>query len=795
VSPARFGLLFVAVALVVLWQGHLLAAATSHVPTSHATTQPHAQAGSQAASSTMLPNGWRVSPTGSVAPLSTLPLHMVSQPSGRWLAITTGGYGPVYVSIADQQTGNVVSSVPVAGAFYGLAFSGGLMYATTANGNSIERYKVSRDTGALLADGSIKLEAPKAGNPDLWLAGLAAAGHMLYVAEMNADQVVAVDAGRGSVVWSVKVGEAPYAVVLSPDKRKVYVSNWASATVSVVDALKGRVLKEIGVGPHPNAEILSRDGKTLFVACANSDTVAEIDTQTNAVRATIGVAIYPHALAGAIPNGLALSPFGNTLFVADAGENAIAAVDLSAATPSVFGAIPTGWYPTDVAVSGEGSQLFVLDGKGVAGHASTQLVHMDVIPQGQPVDMRYYDAARATGDLEVLTLPDRAELVAGLQAARANSPYSRARSVAGQLPQDVHVIYIIKENRTYDEVLGDDPRGNGDPKLTIFGRRITPNIHSLARTFVLLDNFDCDATVSADGHNWSTAAYASDWVDKLWPAEYSERRRTYDFEERGPASPQAGYIWNDALEHGVSVRDYGEFVQLDGAPPFTPSDPTLAGHVDPEYRGFDLKHSDQERLDAWLREFRRYVSGRDLPRLEIVRLPDDHTAATRPGYKTPYAMVADNDYALGRLVDAVSHSPYWKNTIIFSVEDDAQAGPDHVSDHRAEALIAGGLVRRGVVDHTHYTTSGVLRTIELLLGLPPMSQFDRAATPLLSDILTTPDTRPWTVLPPQVSLEATNPAGTADARTSSKLDFSDADEADPATLTAILYRFAATHKP
>ena len=743
----------------------------------------------QAEPSVMLPNGWHVTPAGAVTQLGTLPLHMAEDPSGRWLAITHGGYGPLSIALVDTDAERVVSSIPIPAAFYGLAFSGPFLYATTADGDTIERYRIAKASGALSSSGSIVV-----GKGDLWVAGLAATSGMLFAAEMNADQLIAVDAGRGHIVWTVKVGKAPYDVVLSQDEQTAYVSDWASGAVSVVDVRHGRLRKEIDVGPHPNAELLSKDGKTLFVACANSDTVAEIDTELATLRTTIPVSIYPHALPGAIPNGLALSPFGTTLFVADAGDNAIVAVDLTTSEPTVFGAVPTGWYPTDVAVSQSGRKLYVLDGKGTAGHANPLFQHWDVLPQGTAHDNRYYVASLAAGDLEIEDLPHRAALVDGLAAVRLNSPYTPQRTAVA-VPAGLHVIYIIKENRTYDEVLGDDPRGNGDPSLTIFGKRVTPNIHRLADAFVLLDNFDTDAAVSADGHNWSTAAYASDWVEKLWPATYSGRRATYDFEERGPASPQAGYLWNDAIDHGVSFRDYGEFLKLGGDAPFQPSDPSLQGHIDPSYRGFDLHHADQERIDEWLREFRQFEATGSMPDLEIVRLPNDHTAATKPGYKTPYAMVADNDYAIGRLVDAVSHSRFWATTVIFSVEDDAQAGPDHVSDHRAEALIVGGPVKRGFVDHTHYTTSSVLRTIELLLHLPPMSQFDAGATPMLGDLAATPDATPFTASTPMVDLNDANPGGTPDAKTSGALNFAQADAADPQTVTAILYRFAAQHRP
>jgi hypothetical protein len=316
--------------------------------------------------------------------------------------------------------------------------------------------------------------------------------------------------------------------------------------------------------------------------------------------------------------------------------------------------------------------------------------------------------------------------------------------------------------------------------------------------FALLDNFDTDAAVSADGHNWSTAAYASDYVDKLWPATYSDRRQAaghtvYDYEQAGPAVPPGGYLWENARKHGVSVRDYGEFVTTARDGRSLPSVPSLAGLIDPQYRGFDLKYSDQERISEWLREFNNFVAHHNLPQLEIVRLPNDHTSGTRPGAKSPYAMMADNDYALGRLVDAVSHSPYWRDTIIFSLEDDAQAGPDHVSDHRAEVLVIGAQVKRGFVDHTHYTTSSVIHTIEEILGLPPMSQYDAGATTMFRLQTDEPNVRPWTAIKPLVNLNDVNPPN-PDAKSSQALNFDEADAADPATLNAILWRYAMAHK-
>ncbi|HEV2879374.1 MAG TPA: bifunctional YncE family protein/alkaline phosphatase family protein [Candidatus Eremiobacteraceae bacterium] len=744
--------------------------------------------GTHAATSIRLPNGWRVTPAGATTPLGTLPLHMVEDPNGKWLAVTNGGYGELSISLVDEQSGQVVSTLPMKTAFYGLAFAPKKLYASTAYG--VESFTINGD-GALTDAGPVGTQSA-----DFGITGIAATNSRLYIADGASESISAHDAS-GAALWTTKLGGWPYAVAVSRDEGKLYVSDWTTASVSVLDAKSGALTKSIPVGSHPNAELLSPDGTQLFVACANDDSVKIIDTASGAVRGTIDTGIFAQAPPGAIPNGLALSSNGTILYVADAGENAVVAVDLTVAQPAVFGAIPTGWFPTDVIATRNGQKLFVLDGKGVAGHANPKFIHADRTARAGPDDYKFY-VANTAGDIEMLNAPDRAVLAAGLSAVRWNSAYNPKDNLAHLGSEGLHVIYVIKENRTYDEVLGDDPRGNGDSSLTIFGRRITPNIHKLVNDFALLDNFDTDAAVSADGHNWSTAAYASDYVDKLWPATYSDRRQAaghtvYDYEQAGPAVPPGGYLWENARKHGVSVRDYGEFVTTARDGRSLPSVPSLAGLIDPQYRGFDLKYSDQERISEWLREFNNFVAHHNLPQLEIVRLPNDHTSGTRPGAKSPYAMMADNDYALGRLVDAVSHSPYWRDTIIFSLEDDAQAGPDHVSDHRAEVLVIGAQVKRGFVDHTHYTTSSVIHTIEEILGLPPMSQYDAGATTMFRLQTDEPNVRPWTAIKPLVNLNDVNPPN-PDAKSSQALNFDEADAADPATLNAILWRYAMAHK-
>jgi len=761
---------------------------------------------------TMLPNGWRVTPSGTLTPLGTLPLHVVEDPSARWLAVTNSGDGEQSVAIVDEATGRVTDRASVKAEFYGLAFS--------PDGKTLYVGEAADGVGAFsFADGKLApcpASACRAAGwhspvKHPWVSGLAIStdGKTLYAVDGGSNALFALDAASGAQRWSAAVGDQPYAVSLNADGSRAYVSNWASASVSAVDTSSGNVVATIQTCVHPNAELMRPDGRALYVACANDNSVADIDPETDRMRLAIEAGLYPHSPEGATPNGLALSPDGGTLFVADADEDAVAAINVTAdqprnprlgimsVMPHVVGAIPAGWYVTDVAVSKDDHQLFILDGKGVSGHANPLFPHIDVLTTAQrgPTSDQYYVAKLATGDLERLGYPSSEQLTSGLAQARANSPYrpeARASSIPARLRSIKHVIYIIKENRTYDEVLGDDPRGNGDASLAIFGRKITPNVHRLAADFVLLDNYYCDSEVSADGHNWATAAYSTDYVTKLWPSSYSDRDRNYDFEQQGPASPSGGYLWDAADARKLTVRDYGEFVKFHTVP-WQAAASGLAGRVDPTFAGFDMKIMDQTRVDSWMREFRDYVRRGDLPALEIMRLPDDHTAATRPGARTPYAMVADNDFALARMVEAVSRSRYWKDTIIFVTEDDAQAGPDHVSDQRAEALVVGGWIKRGYVDHTHYTMAGMIHTIEMLLNLRPMSQFDAGATPMFADFATAPDLRSWTASKPLVNLNSVNPAAGPDAQASMRLDLTRADAADPQTLNAILFDFARAH--
>ncbi|MCX6921822.1 MAG: YncE family protein, partial [Verrucomicrobia bacterium] len=355
-----------------------------------------------------------------------------------------------------------------------------------------------------------------------------------------------------------------------------------------------------------------------------------------------------------------------------------------------------------------------------------------------------------------------------------------------------YCLYILKENRTYDHVLGDLLQGNGDPELSLFPDRVTPNLHRLAREFVLLDNFYVDAEVSADGHEWSMAAYATDFVEKLWPLNYGHNRsKKFPYPAEGGfpiASPAGGYLWDRAREAGVSYRSYGEFVSF-GTSTNVPASsrlPALRGHIDEWYRGFDLDYSDVKRAARFIAELKRFEAEGDMPRLQIIRLPNDHTHGTTPGWRTPRAYAGDNDLALGQLVEAVSHSKFWPQTAIFVLEDDAQNGPDHVDAHRTTAYVISPYTKRGVVDSTMYSTSSMLRTMELILGLKPMSQFDAAATPMFNSFHTKPDLRPYQALPANVDLEERNSAHAWGGHL--KMNFAREDAADDLLLNEVVWR-------
>jgi YVTN family beta-propeller protein len=628
--------------------------------------------------------------------------------------------------------------------------------------------------------------------------------------ERSADEAAISKRAEAALDPNHPLAPFPYACRLDERRKRLYVSLWAQAEVAVVDLENHRIEARWKTGGHPNEMLLSANGRLLYVANGNDNTVQVIDTGTGEPLETIWAALHPQSPPGCTPNSLALTPDEKTLYIANANVNAVAVFDVAERGKArSMGFIPTGWYPTSVRVTPDGKKLLIANGKGIASKANPRGPQPGrKTPPGTTVE---YIAGLFHGTLSVIDLPKRSEWEQLLEkhtatvyrcspATRDNTPIGK-RPVNSPIPGELggaspiqHCIYVIKENRTYDQVFGDMKEGKGDASLCLFPEKITPNHHKLAREFVLLDNFYVESEVSADGHEWSMAAYATDFVEKFWPLSYGHAKsRKYSYPSEGNfpiATPAGGYIWDRAREAGVSCRSYGEFVQ-NGK---TPNDPckakvkSLEGHIDPYFRSFDMDYPDVKRAERFISELHRFEAEGAMPRLQIVRLPQDHTSGTTPGKWTPTACVAENDLALGMLVEAVSRSKFWASTAIFVVEDDAQNGPDHIDAHRTVALVISPYSRKGTVDSTLYSTSSMLRTMELVLGLRPMSQFDAAAIPMYASFQSTADTRPYHARPANVDVQELNSKLAWGASQSKKLNFKKEDAADDLVLNEIIWR-------
>ena len=759
--------------------------------------------------SVLLPNGWRVAPAGKHLVVGTLPLNVVVTADGRYAIVATSGLMKPALTVIDIATWTVKNTYQLDNAWYGLAWSpdSAKLYVGGGGQNNVQEFAYA--DGALVKARTLALPG-QAG--ETFAGGLAVSrdGRTLFVTRVFAMTISAIDLTTGQVTRTVPLPAEPYTCVVSPDGQTLYVSLWGGSRVLgyTTDSLLPVV--ELQTGEHPNAMLFSSDGKRLFVAAGSSASVWVFDTFSWDAVEQISTSLYPQAPPTSTPNSLALSPDGRQLLVANADINALAVIDVSNGGRSfVDGFIPTGWYPTGAVYSRDGKQIFVLSGKGLSPSANMQNSNMD---------------KRLSGLVSAVPTPDRTALAEHHRKVLSLTPYTDVnkltnpnipigspipRTVGGSSPIK-HVFYVIRENRTYDQVLGDVAEGNGDPSLTLFGKDVTPNGHAIAQNFVLFDNFYVDADVSYNGHSYSTAAYATDFIEKLWQSSMMNRGVPALGEGggfmRSPfgniSAPQGGYIWDYARRAGVSVRSYGEFAQHQSRSPAgdvveIESVPGLKGAVAPSFSGWDLEITDNKRVNAWLQEFRQYEANGNLPQLSIIRLPNDHTAGTRAGAPTPRAMVAENDLALGKLVEAISSSSvYWKDSALFVVEDDAQAGPDHVDSHRSVMLVASPFAKRTFVDHSFYTTTGVLRTIELILGLPPMSHYDAAATPLYNAFVGTPNRTLFRGSDARVPLDEKNQVSAFGASISGAMDFSIEDRAPEGLLNEIIWRSVkGAHSP
>jgi YVTN family beta-propeller protein len=817
--------------------------AASFLPALAATNHPVLWPGRQPDGSMLLPNQWSLRPAGTQLELGDFPVNLAVHPRGKFAAVLHSGYSQHEIVVVDLIEGRIASRTDVPESFYGLAFSpnGKQILCSGSSGEVVYLFKFA--DGLLSGRMLLPLRRPKErGVPcgvtwardgrsvfaaNLWnsratrvnLATRQARDYLLgsgtapaepastSAAEEDSDTAAATKRARAlaGIAHDDPDGLFPYACVLDARRDRLFISLWGAASVAVLDLKSGLVTERWATGEHPCELVLRKDGKYLFVANANDNTVTVLETQSGRAVETISVTLYPNAPRGSTPNSLALSPDEELLFVANANINAVGVFEVAQPGRSrALGFIPTGWYPTSVRVTPDGKHLLVTNGKGNVAKAN---------PRGpQPVpgaSREEYIGKLFRGTLGIIELPPRKALEARLAAWTTDvlkcSPLRPEALVTGTRPEGspiparpgepspiTHCIYIIKENRTYDQVFGDMPEGNGDASLCLFPERVTPNHHKLARDFVLLDNFYVESEVSADGHEWTMAAYATDFVEKTWPLNYGHGKSgKFPYPSEGVfdiAKPASGYLWDRARAAGVSYRSYGEFVQ--NAPktnqPATTRVKSLEGHFDPWFRSFDMTYPDVLRARRFISELQRFEREGDMPRLQIVRLPNDHTHGTTAGRITPTAYVAENDVALGMVVEAVSQSKFWPHTAIFVVEDDAQNGPDHVDAHRTVALVFSPYTKRRAVDSTLYSTSSMLRTMELILGLQPMTQFDAAATPMFNSFQSQPDLTPYVALPANVDLGATNTVGAWGSKI--PFNFAKEDAADDLLFNEVIWR-------
>ena len=774
---------------------------------------PREQVGPLPGGRFLLNSGWVLAPAGRQVPLDTFPMASALSPDGRYLLVLNGGYKPPSLSVLETAGAREIGRTPVPDGWLGLTFSpqGDRVYV--GGGSRAAVFEFSFSGGALEARRTFPVvaEAQRTNRDFIGDVALSPDGRLLYAADLYRDSVVVINPQSGMVIERFKTGRRPYRILFHPDGKSFFVTSWTDGSVGHYETANGNLLATQRLGAHPTDMVWLPDkneppegeaawAARLFVAAANTNnvyTVAVTEAKDLRLLEVVNVAMTPRQPAGMTPSALALDSQAKRLYVVCSDANAVAVVDVSQDRSDVQGFIPTGWYPTAARALADGA-LVVLNGRGGGSHPNPN----GPSPARRPepahagVPSPEYVARIQTGSASFIPRWNDRELEAFTKTVTANSPYRDEKlDTRPALPPIQHVIYIVKENRTYDQVFGDVKQGNGDPSLVLFGENVSPNHRKLAREFVLLDNFYVNSDVSADGHNWSTAAIAPDYVQKMWPNSYAGRRKLYDYEGQEPtAAPPAGYLWTNAQAAGISLRNYGYFVNnRPGAPASGPQvdsvrDSVLAPVTNRNYRGFDLEYPDVERVKVFLADLAESEKTGQMPRLTFVRLGNDHTSGTAGGKIAPLSSFADNDYALGMLVEGVSKSRFWPSTAIFVLEDDAQNGPDHVDSHRSPAFVISPYVKRGTVDSTLYNTTSVLHTMEAILGLRPMTQFDASARVMSACLQPAADARPYTAEKPRIPLGERNPAASPTASRSSRLDFSDADRIDDDELNDILWR-------
>ncbi len=751
-----------------------------------------------------LPNGWSLSAAGHGYLLGDLPLNMAVSSSKKLLAVTNNGQSTQSIQLINVASGKILDNITVAKSWVGLKFTADekFLYASGGNDNWIIKYAIKNNK--LLMQDTLKLGKK-------WPEKISPAGididdkrNLLYVVTKENNSLYVLDLKTKKTVGKYQLDGEGYTCLLSNDKSELYISCWGCDKLIVFNTTTRTISQQINVGDNPNDICLTKNGKYLFVANSNDNSVSVIDLRLKKVIETLTSSLYPNAPQGSTTNGVALSPDEKILYIANADNNCLTLFDVSKPGNSVSkGFIPTGWYPT--CVKAIGNKIFVTNGKGFSSFANpegpnpTYVKSKVTYQRGDTAKEKHlqYIGGLFIGTMSIINVPDKKQLGIYSKEVYANTPYTKEKETITQgeegnpIPRSSkeispikHVFYIVKENRTYDQILGDVKEGNGDASLVLFGQNITPNQHKIVKDFVLLDNFYVDAEVSADGHNWSLGAYATDYLEKTWPTSYGGRGGNYDGEgTRAIANNKNGFLWDNCKRNGVSYRTYGEF-----ADDYKPNIPVLKNHFCHYYTGWDLKVRDTVRFNQWKKDFDSLVSLNALPSLNTLRFSNDHTEGMKKGSPTPFAHVADNDLAVGMFIDHLSKSPIWKASVVFILEDDAQDGPDHIDAHRSPVYLAGPYVKRNFVDHTPYTTSGILRTIELILGLPPMSQYDAAATPLWRCFTSTPNEKVFNSLPANIDLNDKNTAVNKLSKKSEAFNFSKEDAIPDAEFNEVLWK-------
>jgi DNA-binding beta-propeller fold protein YncE len=763
----------------------------------------------------LLNSGWRVKSAGVEVPLDTLPMSAILSKDGKFLLVLNGGYKPPSISVLDTKDGHEVGNANVPDAWLGLALSPNGRTVWVGGGSRASIYEYSLDeNGQLKSTNTFELvkQADRTYRDFIGDVAVSPDGHLLYACDLYHDSIVVVNPQSGGIVDRFKTGRRPYRILFNPDGKSFYVTSWADGVMIHHQSSDGAQLQTVRIGAHPTdmvwrdrAAASEQEGSDvewkarIFVSAANTNNVYAVavsDSGELRMLETINVSTSPLHPMGMTPSALALSPDLSRLYVVCSDANAAAVVDVTEARSHVLGFIPTGWYPTAARALADG-RLVVLNGRGSRSYPNPNGPNPSLRPSqvhgGAPAE---YVGRIQTGSASIIP-PITGERLGKYTAdVLHNSPYKDELldSQPAGIPPIEHVLYIVKENRTYDQILGDIGKGESDPSLCLFKENVSPNHHKLAREYVLFDNFYVNGDVSGDGHNWSTSAIANDYVVKLWPNSYAGRRKHYDYEGGEPAAlPPAGYLWTSAAARNISMRNYGYWATnmkepaADGTQIEAVRDPVLAKVTNMKYRSFDLDYPDVKRAQTFLADLAEFEKTGTMPALMFMRLGNDHTSGTTPGKIAPLSSFADNDYALGMLVEGISKSKFWKSTAIFVLEDDAQNGPDHIDSHRSAAFIISPYTHTGAVNSTMYNTTSMLRTMELILHMRPMTHFDAAARPMLNAFSKDPVLTTYQAEKPGISLDERNPQNSLTAARSARLDFSQEDLNDDDELNDILW--------